>query len=138
MKKLAKEQFFVNNFFVERFFLNFAFRFGISVKFCIFRYPYWPTWRKKFSTLFLKGIRQSILLYSMILSRWGRRSTYMRRDAREERGGAIFLLKCHALCPICLTFLVVHFYTLIYVSILNLCFFHFLREYNLARIGRKK
>ena len=29
---------------------------------------------------------QSILLYSMVLSRWGRRSTYMRRDAREEGG----------------------------------------------------
>ena len=33
-----------------------------------------------------KNIRQSILLYSMVLSRWGRRSTYMRRDAREEGG----------------------------------------------------
>ena len=31
------------------------------------------------------------------------------------------LLKCHTLCPIWLTFLVVHFYTHIYVSILNLC-----------------
>ncbi len=38
-----------------------------------------------------------------------------------RRGGANFLLKCHGLCPICLTFLVVHFYTHIYVSILNLC-----------------
>ena len=37
-------------------------------------------------------------------------------------GGANFLLKCHALCPICLTFLIVHFYTHIYVSIQNLCF----------------
>ena len=37
-----------------------------------------------------------------------------------RRGGANFLLKCHALRPICLTFLVIHFYTYIYVSILNL------------------
>ena len=29
-------------------------------------------------------------------------------------GGANFLLKCHALYPICLTFLVVHFFTHIY------------------------
>ena len=29
---------------------------------------------------------QSILLYSMVLPRWGRRSTYMRRDAGEEGG----------------------------------------------------
>ena len=29
---------------------------------------------------------QSILLYSMVLSRWGRRSTYVRRDAGEEGG----------------------------------------------------
>jgi len=36
------------------FFFNFAFGFGISVKFCIFRYPYWPIRRKKFSTLFKK------------------------------------------------------------------------------------
>ena len=33
-----------------------------------------------------------------------------------------FLLKCHALSPIFLTFLVVHFYMHIYVSILNLWF----------------
>jgi len=39
-----------------------------------------------------------------------------------RRGDANILLKCHALCPICLTFLVVHFYTYIYVSILNLWF----------------
>ena len=37
-----------------------------------------------------------------------------------RRGGANFLLKCPALCPICLTFLVVHFYTHIYVSMQNL------------------
>ena len=37
-----------------------------------------------------------------------------------RRGGANFLLKCHGLCPICLTFFVVHFYTHIYVSILYL------------------
>ena len=29
---------------------------------------------------------QSILLYSMVLSRWVRRSTYMRKDAGEEGG----------------------------------------------------
>ena len=29
---------------------------------------------------------QSILLYSMVFSRWGRHSTYMRRDAGEEGG----------------------------------------------------
>ena len=29
---------------------------------------------------------QSILLYSMVLSRWGRRCTYMRRDDEEEGG----------------------------------------------------
>ena len=29
---------------------------------------------------------QSILLYSMVLSQWVRRSTYMRRDAGEEGG----------------------------------------------------
>ena len=68
------------------FFYNFAFGFGISVKFCIFRYPYWPIWRKKFSALFKKNIMQSILIYSMDLSRWGRRRTYMRRDAGEEGG----------------------------------------------------
>jgi len=36
--------------------------------------------------LLKKKFMQSILLYSMVLSRWVRRSTYMRRDAGEERG----------------------------------------------------
>ena len=40
-----------------------------------------------------------------------------------RRGGANFLLKCHGLCPICLTFLIVHFFTYIYY-ILNLCSVH--------------
>ena len=74
---------------------------------------------KSFQLYFKKNIMQSILLYSMVLSWWGRRSTYMRRNAGEE-GGANFLLKCHALCPICLTFLVVHFYMHIYVSLLKI------------------
>ena len=42
--------------------------------------------KEKFSALFLKNIMQSILLYSMVYPLWGRRSTYMRRDAGEEGG----------------------------------------------------
>jgi len=41
---------------------------------------------KSFQLYLKKYIMQSILIYSMVLSRWGRRSTYMRRDAREEGG----------------------------------------------------
>ena len=40
-KNWSKKQFFDNNFLTCVFF-NFAFGFGISVKFCIFWYPYWP------------------------------------------------------------------------------------------------
>ena len=75
---------------------------------------------KSFQLYFKKNYTQSILLYSMVLSRWGRHSTYMRRDAGEEGGRKFSSKMPHALCPICLTFLVVHFYTYIYVSILNL------------------
>ena len=63
---------------------------------------------------------QSILLYSMVLSWWGD-AVLTCVEMLGRRGGANFVLKCHALCPICLTFLVVHFYTHIYLSILNLC-----------------
>jgi len=35
LEKPIKRQFFVNNFLVEFFFFNFAFEYGISVKFCI-------------------------------------------------------------------------------------------------------
>ena len=41
---------------------------------------------KSFHLYCKKNIMQSILLYSMVLSRWGRHSTYMRRDAGEEGG----------------------------------------------------
>jgi hypothetical protein len=41
---------------------------------------------KSFQLYLKKNIMQSILLYSMVFSRWGRRSTYMRRDAGEEGG----------------------------------------------------
>ena len=41
---------------------------------------------KSFQLYFFINIMQSILLYSMVLSRWGRHSTYMRRDAGEEGG----------------------------------------------------
>ena len=63
---------------------------------------------KSFQLYFKKNM-QSILLYSMVFPRSG-----------GGEGDTTFLLKCHALCPICLNFLVVHFYTYIYVSILNL------------------
>ena len=109
LKKLSKKQIFENNFFAMRFFsilsldlesvYNFAF-FGTHIE--IFE-------EKSFQLYFWKNIKWSILLFSMVLPRSG----------GGERD-ATFLLKCHALCPICLTFLVVHFYTHIYVSILNL------------------
>ena len=51
---------------------------------------------KNFQLYFLKNIKQSILLNSVALSGWGRRSTYKRRVAGKE-GGANFLLKCHIL-----------------------------------------
>ena len=41
----------------------------------------------------------------------------------SSSGYATFLLKCHALCPICLTSFVVHFCAHIFVVILNLCSF---------------
>jgi len=41
---------------------------------------------KSFQLYLKKNIMQSIFLYSMVLSRWGRRSTYMLRDAGEEGG----------------------------------------------------
>ena len=64
---------------------NFIFRFGISIKFCAFWYPYWPIQRKKFSALFCE--KYSPLAYtSLVLSRWIGRG----------RGVATFLLKCHA------------------------------------------
>ena len=44
-----------------------------------------------------KNIKWSILLNSMVLSRLG-----------EGEGYAKFLLKCHALCPICHTAFIVH------------------------------
>jgi len=51
--------------------LNFAFlgRYRVPT------YQNWPIWRKRFSAQLKKNIMQSILLYSMVLSRWGRRST---------------------------------------------------------------
>ena len=48
---------------------------------------------KSFRLYFLKNIKQSILLNSMVLSRWGRCSTYMRRAARQEGGGREFSSK---------------------------------------------
>ena len=56
------------------------------------------------------------------------------------RGGGVhdfFSLKCHALCPICLTFFVVHFSTFIFVSIFILCLKLHMRKnywYNIAFI----
>ena len=88
LEKPIKRQFFVNNFLVECFFLNFAFGYGISVKFCILgtHHMYWPIWSKKFSAL-LKKILCSLYSFTLwFFSRWVRHSTYMRRDAGEEGG----------------------------------------------------
>ena len=41
---------------------------------------------ESFQLYFSKNIMKSILLYSMVLSRWGRRSTYTHRNAGEEGG----------------------------------------------------
>ena len=100
------------------FFLNFAFGFGISVKFCIFRYPFWPIWRKKFSALFFY-ILCSLYSFTLWFCLGGGDTVHTCVEMLGRRGGANFLLKCHALYPICLTFLVVHFFTHIYY-ILNL------------------
>jgi len=110
LEKLAKGQFFGNNFFVMRFFL-FCLRIWNQRKILLFLVPILTYLKKKvFSSIFGKNIKWSILLFSVVLPRSG-----------GGEGDATFLLKCHALCPICLTFLVVYFYTHIYVSILNLC-----------------
>ena len=60
---------------------------------------------------------QSILLYSMVFLGGGD-AVLTSVEMLGRRGGANFLLKCHTLCPICLTFLVVHFYTYA-----HLCFY---------------
>ena len=63
---------------------------------------------KSFSNILLVFLSAlHILLISMLLSRSG-----------GWEGDANFRLKCHVLCPICLTSFVVHFSTFIYVSIL--------------------
>ena len=67
---------------------------------------------------FLKNIMQSILLYYMVFFGGGD-AVRTCVEMLGRRGGANFLLKCHGLCPICLTFLVGHFFTYIY-NILNL------------------
>ena len=46
---------FWKNFF-SALFLNFIFRFGISIKFCVFWYPYWPIWGKKVLVCMLRKI----------------------------------------------------------------------------------
>ena len=92
-KKLAKKLF-LRITFLSYVFFNFAFGFGISVKFCIFWYPNWPISGKKFSALFLRNIKWSTLLNSMVLSRSG-------------EGGAKFLLECHTFRPLCRTSFVV-------------------------------
>ena len=55
----------------------------------------------------------------------------------RRRGGAKFLLKCHALSPICQTFLVIHFYTYIYVSILNIWYWFVTMEVFVEENSRK-
>jgi len=116
LEKLAKGQFFLEWLFGWVFFFNFACWLGMSVKFCVFRYPYWPFLKKKsFQPFFLKNI----LIHSVVLSWWVRHSAYLGTCAEMlgRRGGAKFLLQCHAPCPICRTFLI-HFSTHIYISIL--------------------
>ena len=98
---------------------NFTIWVAISLKFRFFLYlyPYWPISGKKFS----ENFKWYILLISVVLSWWGEMLCIHAQRYWEGVGGANFLLKCQALCPICRTYLVVHIYTHIYVSIPNLC-----------------
>ena len=76
--------------------------------------------KKVFNSIF-KKVLGSLYSFTLWFCLGGGDAVHACAEMLGRRGGAIFLLKCHALCPICLTFLVVHFYTHIYVSILNLC-----------------
>ena len=96
--------------FLSSIYFQFCFRIWNQLKILRFLVPILAYLKKKKnSALFCE---EQALLYTPLLCDF----VSVGRGAE----GATFLLKRHVLCPICLTFLVVHFCTHIYVSFLNI------------------
>ena len=86
---------------------------------------------KKFSAIFCE---KYVLLYTpKLCALW-----FGLGQEGAGDGDATFLLKCHALYPICLTSFVVHFSTTIYVSILNLWVGWLMAASSSLRDGKKR